>query len=138
MTSAKQVVRYLTEKKQCFTLRFQPCFGRSVLFQENSLYFAHGYSHSISLIGLEAGSRILHFPLQFRAFHCLICFVRNSQDPDLTDQDVGFTLHSLISFKGKKKYMFKFRYMFFCLCSFKVELTRKTLVCIVVSGTFSQ
>lgn len=128
------------KSRKSFTLRFQPCFGHSVLCQEKSLYSAHGYLHSISLVGLEAGSRILHFLLQFRAVHCLICFVRSSQDPDLTVQIRVLIshLHSLIFFKGKKKYMIAFRWMFFCLCIFKVDLTWKTLVCIVVSGTLSQ
>lgn len=130
MTSAEQGgVSFLMKKKQCFTLWLQPCFGHSVLFQEKSLYIAHGYSHPISLAGLEAGTRILHFLLQFRAVHCLMCFVRNSQDPDLTAQIRMLVshLHSLISFKGKKKYMINFRCMFFILCSFKVELRWKTL-----------
>lgn len=39
VTSAEQGgVSCLTKKKQCFTLRFQPCFGHSVLFQEKSLF----------------------------------------------------------------------------------------------------
>lgn len=87
MTSAEQDdVSFLMKKKHCFRLSFQPCFGYSILFQEESLYFAHGHSLPISFIGLEAVIRNLYFLLQFRAASWVICFVGNSQNLDLTAQ----------------------------------------------------
>lgn len=65
VTSAEQGdASFLMKKKHCFGLSFQPCFGYSILFQEKSLYFAHGHSHPIFLTGLEAVIRNLHFLLQ--------------------------------------------------------------------------
>lgn len=87
VTSAEQEdVSFLMKKKHCLRLPFQPCFGHSVLFQEKCLYFAHGCAHLISFVGLEAVIRNLHFLLQFRAAPWEICFVGNSQNPELTAQ----------------------------------------------------
>ena len=86
VTSAGQGdASFLMKKKHCFRLSFQPCFGHSILFQEKSL-FCPWSSHPISLIGLEAVIRNLHFLLQFRTAQWVICFVGNSQNPDLTAQ----------------------------------------------------
>lgn len=87
VTSAEQGdVSFLMNQKHCFRLPFQPCLGHSVLFQEKCLYFAHGCSHPISFVGLGAVIRNLYFLLQFRAAQWEICFVGNSQNPDLTAQ----------------------------------------------------